>query len=97
MNRKNDPLNRLLSAAAKARRSQPDEAPLGAETRCLANWRSLPAADETAWLLLWLRRAILLAGFAVLLSLCWDYRQTDKAPDNELSVVDSSLVLAMGR
>ena len=67
-------LQRLLRAAAKAA-PETASAPLGLETRVLANWRAGGPEDESITLLAFLRRATLGAGLVLVLCAAWSLSQ----------------------
>ena len=64
-------LDRLLRAAAKAPPRAVDEIPLGLETRVLAQGRQGGAEDESAFLFVFLRRAVIGACVVLALSVAW--------------------------
>ena len=69
-------LQRLLNAAAKAAPEAATAAPLGLETRVLAQWRAGSEDDESISLLAFLRRATLGAGLVLVLCAAWSLTQT---------------------
>jgi hypothetical protein len=84
-------LQRLLNAAAKAIPEAPD-APLGLETRVLAQWRAGNADDESLSLLAFLRRATLGAGLVLVLCAAWSLTQTGAGTaGDEAAVLDYNI------
>ena len=73
MNRTDQTLQKLLAAAAKAPREPADAAPLGLETRVLANWRARATEDESGSLFAFLRHAVLGASLVLALSAAWTF------------------------
>jgi hypothetical protein len=68
-------LHRLLKAAAKAI-PEAATAPLGLETRVLANWRASGTDDDPVSLFVFFRRATIGAGLVLVLSAAWSLTQT---------------------
>jgi hypothetical protein len=66
-----DPLEQLFRAAAQAPRAAAPEVPAGLENRVLAAWRASLTEDDSALLMAWLRRAVILASVLVLASAAW--------------------------
>jgi hypothetical protein len=69
-------LQRLLNAAAKAAPETAAAAPLGLETRVLANWRAADTDDESVSLFAFFRRAVLAASLVLVLSAAWSFTQS---------------------
>ena len=69
-------LQRLLDAAAQAAPKAAPTPPLGLETRVLANWRAAAPEDESAFLVVFFRRAMLCATLALLCSAAWSLTQS---------------------
>ncbi len=93
MNTENDPLGRLLRSAARVPRPEPAEAPFATEARCLAAWRSAERADNSDYLVAWLRRAAICAGAVALASLALNYRvlASTRTGGDELAVADATM------
>lgn len=90
----NDPLNRLLKAAAAAPRPGAGAARFILEARVLGSWRMPSSAETGEMLLVWMRRAVIAACVLALATLAWDYGQfTDRSGD-EFAVAD--LAMRMG-
>lgn len=88
-------LDRLLKGAAQGPSTIPTEPPFGFETRVLAHWKSRSQGDDMAFLLPILRRSLLAASMILLLSVVVAYSTFDRAGDDELVVVNSTLELVM--
>jgi hypothetical protein len=73
MRRSDQKLQRLLDAAAKARRGAADTAPPSLETRILAQWQSASAEDDLVLLCAFFRHALLGAVLALLLIAAWSF------------------------
>ncbi|MBC8002205.1 MAG: hypothetical protein H7X97_06415 [Opitutaceae bacterium] len=95
MKTENSVLDRLLKGAAQTRPTIPAEPPFGFETRVLAHLKSLSPADDLAFLLPILRRGLLAAGMILLISVVASYSTLDRADDDELVLVNSTLELVM--
>ena len=95
MRNMNDPLERLLKAAASAPQELPAEVPYGLEQRILAGWHSLAAHDETSGLLPVFRWAFVCALLAILLSFVFNYRFLSQPTPNEFSIADSVIKLSL--
>jgi hypothetical protein len=93
MNTEKDPLGRLLRSAARAPRPEPAEAPFATEARCLAAWRSAEQADNSDYLVAWLRRAAICAGGVALACLALNYRALagSHTGADELAVADATM------
>jgi len=94
MNRLDHQLNRLLKAAAQVRRELPAGAPVAAEIRTLARWRS--RAEPRDELLLWipiLRQARVLACTLALIALALSYRGLTQRPSDEVVIINSPVTL----
>jgi hypothetical protein len=68
-------LQRLLKAAAKAN-PQAATAPLGLETRVLANWRGWGSDDDSVSLFAVFRHAVVGAALVLVLSAVWSLTQS---------------------
>jgi len=66
-------LQRLLNAAATARKETPEHLPRTVEARVLAQWRAMGAEDEFALLVRLFRRATISAFVLMALSCAWNY------------------------
>ena len=88
-------LDRLLKGAAQQSGSVPTQPPFGFETRVLAHWKSHRQTEEMAFLLPILRRGLLAAGMILLLSAVISYSNLNRAGDDELVLVNSTLELVM--
>jgi hypothetical protein len=66
-------LQTLLAAAAKAPQEPAVAAPLGLETRVLANWRARATEDESSSLFAFFRHAVLGASLVLVLSAAWTF------------------------
>lgn len=97
MNPIDDQLNRLFTAAARARKPGLEAAPLVFETRAFAGWLPGRAAEGRDFLLAWFRRATVCACLLMLLSLAWNYHQTTTGPSDELSQADSAMRMALNQ
>lgn len=64
-------LQRLLDAGAKAPPEAVDPAPLGLETRVLAQWQTAPAEDDLVLLCAYFRRATFGAALVLVLIAGW--------------------------
>jgi hypothetical protein len=73
MRRSDQKLQRLLDAAAKAPLEAADTAPLGLETRVLAQWQTAPAEDGLVLLRAFFRRATFGAVMVLLLIAAWSF------------------------
>jgi len=88
-------LGRLLDAAAKAQPEASTTAPLGLETRVLAHWRA-PVPDDDAFLLAFLRRAMVGASLVLLLSTAWSLtRPSPSVPGEEAAVLDYDIQMSL--
>ena len=88
----NEPLQRLLNAAAKAAPEAAVAPPLGLETRVLANWRAAGKDDESVSLFAFLRRATLGAGLVLVLSAAWSLADTSAGPaGDEAALLDYAI------
>ncbi len=95
MRNNNDPLTRLLKAAASAPQDLPADVPYGLEQRILAGWHSLAAHDETSGLLPVFRWAFVCALLAIVLSIFFNYRFLSPPTPNEFSIADSVIKLSL--
>ena len=79
-------LQRLLDAAAKAASEAAPAPPLGLETRVLANWRAASTEDESAFLFVFFRRAMLCATVVFLCSAAWSLTRSgsDMSADEDI-------------
>jgi hypothetical protein len=77
MNPTDEKLQRLLAAAAKAAPETESTAPLGLETRVLAQWRAARAEDDWGSMFAFFRRAVV--GAWVVLALCAAWSMTQPA------------------
>lgn len=93
MNNERDPLGRLLRSAARASRPEPAAAPFALEARSLAAWRSAERADNSDYLLAWLRRAAIAACAVAIASLAWNYSApaAGRSGADELAVADATM------
>jgi hypothetical protein len=69
---------RLLNAAAKARRNAAEPLPFSMEARVLAQWRDLEVEDDFAMVLKLFQRAIVFAALIMSLSGVWNYFETKR-------------------
>jgi hypothetical protein len=76
-----DPLDRLLSAAARAPREAPAAPPFALEAGVLAQWRAGQAGDEPPLLVNLFRQAALCASLIMVLALGWSWMASlDETP-----------------
>ena len=101
---KNDPLDRLLRAAAKAPVEAPAEAPFGFDTRVIASWRSgSSAGNDIAEITRFLRRAGAIGLAVLLLAGAAAYRQFREQEllagpqTNEYAIADSAIQTEFSR
>lgn len=88
-------LDRLLKSAAREKAAVPMQPSFGFETRVLAHWKSPSQAEDIAFLLPILRQGLLAAGVILLLSAVASYSTLNRAGDDELVLVNSTLELVM--
>jgi hypothetical protein len=89
-------LQRLLRAAAKGTPEALDAAPLGLETRVLANWRAGGTDDESVSLFAFFRRAALGASLALVLSAAWSLtRPGGNATGDEAALLDYDIQMSL--
>ena len=89
-------LRRLLAAAAKVPPEPVGAAPLGIETRVLANWRAGKADDESASLFAFFRHAMVGASLVLVLSAAWSLsRPTGGAPSDEAALLDYDIQMSL--
>jgi hypothetical protein len=89
-------LQRLLNAAAKAPPESAAAPPLGLETRVLAHWRAATTADDSVSLFAFLRRAMLFAGLALVLSAAWSLtRPGGNATGDEAAMLDYEIQMSL--
>lgn len=101
---KNDAIDRLLRAAAKAPVDAPAEAPFGFETRVVASWRSGGSAgDDVAEITRFLGRAGAIGLAVLLLAGVAAYRQFRDQEflagpqTNEYAIADSAIQTEFSR
>lgn len=86
----NDPLDRLLKAAARAGGAESRAATFTLEARVLASWRAA-RGDDGEVLLTWLRRAAICAGVLAVAGLAWNYHDLNHSGGDELAVADAAM------
>lgn len=84
---KDDPLSRLLSAAAKAEQPAEEPIPFGFETRVLAQWRKRPE-DSTLRIF---RGALAFGCAAAVISLALSYQTLNSSPSTELAIANNAI------
>ncbi len=85
-------LNKLLAAAANAPQEPAGAAPLGLETRVLANWRAGRVDDDSASLFAFFRHAALGASLVLVLSAAWTFTHRLAGPtDDEATLLDYAI------
>jgi hypothetical protein len=82
-------LQRLLDAAAKSSAKAADAAPLGLETRIIAQWRAAATDDETAFLFAFFRRAMLCATMVLLFSAAWSFSRMSHEVSADEAILDN--------
>ena len=87
----NDPLNRLLRAAALAQRALPAEVPTAIEQRVLASWRRGDGA-RAEWLdfLPLFRRGLAFACVAFIVAVAWSYHGLNSSDNDVATMLDAS-------
>ena len=96
MKSKNDPLDRLLKAAAQApAREIPGEAPLPIRRAAFAQWRNGSGAMSEDWytFLPVLRGGLAFACGIALVALAFTYAERDQTSD-EVAIIDSVMTLS---
>jgi len=89
-------LQRLIGAAAKVPPEPVGAAPLGLESRVLANWRAGRADDESASLFAFFRHAMVGASLVLALSAAWSLsRPTGGAPGDEAALLDNDIQMSL--
>lgn len=86
-------LDRLLSAAAKARRDQPNEMPFAFDTRVLAGWRAVVKSDLVDVRRL-LSRVVLLSLAVIALAAAGVYNELEQSEDpflDQYTIADSAI------
>src|SRR5690348_10929912 len=91
MNPANDPLDRLLKAAAGAPKPAAGAARFALESRVMSEWRGSDAAEGGEFILVWLRRAAIAACVLALASVAWDFRQLADPAGDELAGADFAM------
>jgi hypothetical protein len=93
MNTGRDPLGRLMRSAARARRPEPAAAPFALEAGSLAAWRSAERADNSDYLVAWLRRAAICACAVAVAGMAWNFSASagGRADADELAVADATM------
>jgi len=82
-------LQRMLNAAAMAPCESPGAAPLGLETRVLAQWRAGTAEDDSASLFAFFRHAMVGASLVLALSAAWSLsRPSSGAAGDEAALLN---------
>lgn len=96
MNDRNEPLDRLLRAAARApREATLSTLPFPTEARVLAAWRS-SRSEGPGWIGLWLRTGLVAAATALALTLVVTWSQLRPDPeDEEYAVANATLYVAV--
>ena len=87
----NDPLDRLLRAAAPAHRALPAEVPAAIEQRVLASWRQGDGA-RAEWLdfLPLFRRGLAFACVAFIVAVAWSYHGLNSSDNDVATMLDAS-------
>lgn len=87
----NDPLDRLLRAAAPAQRALPAEVPAAIEQRVLASWRRGDGA-RAEWLdfLPLFRRGLAFACVAFIVAVAWSYHGLNSSDNDVATMLDAS-------
>ena len=89
-------LQRLLDAAVQVAPAPAGVAPLGLETRVLADWRAVQADDESAWLFACFRHAMVGASLVLVLSAAWSLsRPTGGTPGDEAALLDYDIRMSL--
>ena len=83
-------LDRLMKSAARAAKPVSSGAVFGLESRVLANWRETLRNEGGDFLVVWFRRATILAGILAVASLAWNYHNVSDRSSAEI-VADSAM------
>lgn len=91
-----DPLDRLLRAAARHQPAEKEEAPFGFATRVAATWIAQRGSGgsengvvEASLQVLWLRRALLCAVVIMTASVGWSFKTDTAAPNDEMAIAST--------
>jgi hypothetical protein len=93
----NDPLARLLQAAARAPRDLPASAPSAVERKVLAHWRQLAhkTGDDAQLLLPVLRWAALCACLLMIVSIAFSVEFGSRGETDEVAYANSAVDLTL--
>jgi len=84
---KNDRLNLLLRAAARAEQTSDETMPFGFETRVIAQWKRNSGENSLALF----RRALACACAVVLASFALSYHTLESSQSTELAIADTAM------
>jgi len=90
----NDSLWRLFRAARRAPQRD-TELPFGFEARVLAIWKQGTREDDSLWMLMLVRRALVAACVVALLSMALGYSALPEPSQNELTLADSLIKMSL--
>jgi hypothetical protein len=94
MNPLDHSFERLLNAAAKARKEVPEPLPFALETGALAQWRGTQREDDFVILVGLFRRAVIFAMAVMALSGAWNYFQ-DKREAGTLALASYAIKMQL--
>jgi hypothetical protein len=95
MKKSTEPLQRLFRAAAAAAKEIPATPPRGLENRVIAQWRKAGAEDDFAPLMELFRRAAVLVGCILFLSMGWSWMQNKSESASEIALASYALDLQL--
>ena len=93
----NDPLSRLLKAAARVPKPAPEEPSFALETRVMRHWRAGLQAETGDIAVAWFRRMAIGACVLALASVAWNYQSlaSSGGGGDELSIADSAVTMGI--